>query len=166
MKHFVTGLLIATAMVPAAVSAQTREIERSRQDVREERRELRDAQRYGNRRDIREERQELREARREYRDDVRDYRQDRRDDWRDYRRNNPRLYSRGGWRAPFGYSRFGVGSRIAPHYYGPRYVIADPWRYRLPRAYAGTRWVRHYDDVLLIDLRTGRVRQVVRGFYW
>jgi Ni/Co efflux regulator RcnB len=163
MKHLVTGLLIATAMVPAAASAQTREIERSRQDVREERRELRDAQRYGDRRDIREERQELREARREYRDDVRDYR---RDDWRDYRRSNPRAYARGQWRAPFGYSRFGVGSRIAPHYYGPRYVIADPWRYRLPRAYAGTRWVRHYDDVLLIDLRTGRVRQVVRGFYW
>lgn len=166
MKHLITGLLIATAIVPAAASAQTRELERGRQDIREEQRDLRQAQRYGDRRDVREERQDLREARREYRDDVRDYRQDRREDWRDYRRSNPRAYARGNWRAPFAYNRFGVGARIAPQYYGSRYVIADPYRYRLPAAYAGTRWVRHYDDVLLIDVRSGRVRQVIHGFYW
>jgi Ni/Co efflux regulator RcnB len=166
MKYLITGLLVATALVPAAASAQTRELQRDRQDIREERRELNRAYRYGDRDDIRDERDDLRDARREYREDVRDYRHDRREDWRDYRRDNPRAYSRGNWRAPFGYNRFGVGSRVAPHYYGQRYWIADPYRYRLPRAYPGTRWVRHYDDVLLIDLRSGRVRQVVRGFYW
>jgi len=48
------------------------EIRRDRQDVREERREYRQALRYGDRRDVREERGEYRDARRELRQDRRD----------------------------------------------------------------------------------------------
>lgn len=48
------------------------EIRRDRQDVREERREYRQALRYGDRRDVREERREYRDARRELRQDRRD----------------------------------------------------------------------------------------------
>ena len=44
-------------------------------------------------------------------------------------------------------------------------MIADPWRYRLPPARGYQRWVRHYDDVLLVDVRRGVVIQVIRGFY-
>jgi Ni/Co efflux regulator RcnB len=157
MKTTIAALMIGMSLVPAAAFAQTRELNRDRQDVREERRELDRAIRNGDRREIRDERGDLREAKRELRED--------RQDWRGYRNSNPRLYSRGRWNAPFRYNRFNVGVRIAPNYYGQRYWIADPYRYRLARPYAGTRWVRHYDDVLLVNVRTGRVLQVNRGFY-
>jgi Ni/Co efflux regulator RcnB len=155
MKNTIAALMIGISLVPAAAFAQSRyEVERSRQEVREERRDLERARRYGDRDDIREERRELQDARREYRED-----------WRDYRNSNPRLYSRGRWNAPFRYSRFNAGVRIAPSYYGQRFWIADPYRYRLARPYAGTRWVRHYDDVLLVNVRNGRILRVYRGFY-
>ena len=58
-----------------------------------------------------------------------------------------------------------AGLRIAPSYYGTRYVIADPWRYRLPQPGWGRTWVRHYNDVILVDTRRGVVIDVIRGFY-
>jgi Ni/Co efflux regulator RcnB len=165
-----TALMAAVAMPALAVSqpasAQSRwEVERSRQELRREQRDLRDARRFGDRRDIQRERRDVREARRDLRQDRRDYRWGR-DDWRGYRQGNRALYSRGNWRAPFAYQRFAPGARIAPGFYGQRYWVADPWRYRLPPAGRHQRWVRHYDDVVLIDHRRGRVVDVIRGFYW
>lgn len=171
MRKLITGLLIAATALPMAATpaaAQSnRELRQDRRDIREEQRELRDAQRWGTRRDVREERRDVREARREYRDDLRD--RNRRwgnDDWRRYRDGNRALYARGNWRAPFRYQRFRPGVRIRPAYYGQRYVIADPWRYRLPAAAGYQRWVRHYDDLLLVDVRRGSVLRVIPGFYW
>nr|WP_254306070.1 RcnB family protein [Sphingopyxis sp. BSNA05] len=51
-------------------------------------------------------------------------------------------------------------------FYGSRYWINDPWRYRLPTAYAGTRWIRYYDDVLLVDTYSGEVIDVIYDFFW
>ena len=51
-------------------------------------------------------------------------------------------------------------------YYSNRYWINDPYQYRLPPAYPGTRWVRYYDDVLLVDLYTGQVIDVIHSFFW
>lgn len=171
-KIVMTALIAAVAMpsvaLPTAASAQSnREIRRDRQELREERRELRDAQRYGDRRDVREERRDVRDARRELREDIRD--RNRRwgdNDWRDWRGRNRGLYARGSWRAPFRYHRFRPGVRIGHNYFAPRYYINDPWRYRLPPAGRYTRWVRHYDDVLLIDTRRGVVIRVIPGFFW
>ena len=161
MKRLIGLSLMAAVLAPATVSAETTrgELRRDRQDVREERRELRDAQRYGDRRDVREERGEYRDARREYRQDLQDWRQDR-------RANHNRGYRRGHWNAPFRYNAFTPGYRIQPRYYGQRYYIANPNRYGLTGAYGSQRWVRHYDDALLIDIRSGTVRRVIRGFYW
>jgi Ni/Co efflux regulator RcnB len=64
------------------------------------------------------------------------------------------------------YSRISVGFSLGSGYYGSRYWINDPWRYRLPAAYGSYRWVRYYDDVLLVDLRNGRVVDVIRDFFW
>ncbi len=156
-KTVLTALIMAAAlpgMVPAAM-AQTHELRRDRQEIREERRELRQAHAYGDRHDVREERRDVRDAHREYRED-----------WRDYRHHHRDQYRRGTWRAPFAYQRFDAGVRLRPAYYGPRYYIADPYRYRLPVAHGPHRWVRHYDDALLVNVRTGRVTQVIRGFYW
>jgi len=107
---------------------------------------------------------------RDYRDgrEHRGERYDRRggrDDWRGYRERNGGIYARGNWRAPFRYQGFRAGSRIGAPYYARSYWISDPYRYRLPAVRGYQRWVRHYNDVLLVDTRRGRVIQVHRGFY-
>lgn len=167
-KLIILGLMAATVLPAAApANAQSRaEIRRDRQELREERRELRQAQRFGDRRDVREERRDVRDARRELREDIRDRREWRRDDWRGYRDHNRALYARGHWRSPYRYTTFRPGLSISAGYYAPRYVIADPYRYRLPPTRSYQRWVRHYDDLLLVDVRRGRVVDVVRNFYW
>ena len=167
-KTIITALLAAVAVPGVAAAQSGAELRRDRQDIREERRDVRDAQRRGDWRDVREQRRDVREARQEYREDRRDYR-DRnwsRNDWQRYRGDHRALYARGRWQAPFRYNNFRVGGRIAPTYYGQRYWIADPWRYRLPRPGPSARWVRHYNDVLLIDYRRGVVLDVIRNFYW
>lgn len=151
-KLIITALMVATAvpiLAPSVANAQSqREVNRDRHDIREQRR------------DVREARQELRE-------DVRDRnRAWGRNDWRGYRDHNRGIYARGNWNAPFRYTAFRPGIRIAPSYFGSRYYIADPWRYRLPLAGRYQRWVRHYNDVILVDTRRGIVVDVIRNFYW
>lgn len=153
-KTILAALVMATAL-PTMASAQTYELRNDRQDVREAERDLRRAQAYGDRRDVRDAREDLRDARREYRDD-----------WREYRREHRDVYARGHWRAPFRYQRFHEGARLRPIYYRERYYIANPHRYRLPAASGPLRWVRHYDDALLVNVRSGRVVRVINGFYW
>ena len=99
----------------------------------------------------------------------RNWRNDNRYDWQRYRSANryryhlPRYYSpyRG-----YGYSRFSIGFFLEPLFYSSRYWIADPWYYRLPPAYPGTRWVRYYDDALLVDVYSGEVIDVIYSFFW
>jgi len=168
MNKLITAALIAAVALPGVASAQSnRELRRDREDIRQEQRDVRQAQRYGSPSDVRQERRELRDAHREYREDLQD--RNRRwgnDDWRGWRDHNRNLYARGSWRAPFRYTAFRPGVRIGAAYYGPRYVIADPWRYRLPPAAGYQRWVRHYDDLLLVDVRRGVVVRVLHNFYW
>jgi Ni/Co efflux regulator RcnB len=169
MRKIILAALAATVALPAvsapAMAQSIRELRRDRQDIREERREYRQALRHGDRRDIRDERRDLNRARREFREDRRD-RAWGRNDWRAYRQGHRNLYARGGWNAPFRYQSFRPGIAIGRPYYAQRYWIADPGRYRLPPAHGYQRWVRHYNDVLLIDSRRGRVIDVIRNFYW
>ena len=163
MRKLITAVLLAATAFPVAASAQSAgEVRRSQRELRQEQRDLREARRFGDRGDIRRERRDVREARQELREDRRDYR---RDDWRGYRQQNRSVYARGNWNAPFRYNTFRPGVRIGAPYYQQRYVIADPYRYRLPRPVGYQRWVRHYNDVLLIDTRRGYVVDVLRGFY-
>lgn len=173
MRKLITAALLAAvampvAAIPTAASAQSnRELRKDRQDIQKERRQLQQAQRYGTQRDVRREQRDLREARREYREDLRDRNRSwRNDDWRANRNHNRRLYSRGHWNAPFRYNSFRPGLRIGVNFYSPRYRIADPWRYHLPRPGYNQAWVRHYDDLLLVDMRRGIVLRVIRNFYW
>ena len=151
-SKFLTAGLIAAMMVPAMAQAQTREIREDRRDVREEQRELRHAQRYGDRDDVREERREYRDARQELREDHRDWRQDRR-------------YSN--YRAPFRYQQFRIGSTLRPNYYAPAYRPSWDSRWGVPRAGRNLTYVRHYNDLLLVNERNGRVVKVYRNhFNW
>lgn len=154
-KLIILGLLAAT-VAPGMASAQSaREVRQSERNLREQKQDLRQAQRYGDRRDVREERHDVRNARQEVRED-----------WRDYRRSHRDTYRAGNWRAPFRYNKWNAGARMRPAYYSARYYIADPYRYRLPRPGMNMRWIRHYNDVLLVNVRTGRVIEVNRGFFW
>lgn len=97
------------------------------------------------------------------------WRNDRRYDWRSYRDQNRNYYRPGRYYSPYrdrNYSRISIGFSLGSGYYGSRYWINDPWHYRLPAAYGPYRWVRYYDDVLLVDLRNGRVVDVIRDFFW
>lgn len=94
----------------------------------------------------------------------RQWRNNRRYDYGQYRRSNRRIFNQGRYYSPYrnrGYNRLGVGVNIGRGFYGNRYQINDPYRYRLPPAYGSYRWVRYYDDALLVDTRRGVVADVV-----
>jgi len=151
--RFLTVGLIAALMVPGVASAQSqREMRESRQDLREEQRDLRNAQRYGDRNDVRKAQRDVRDARQEYREDRRDWRQDKR-------------YSN--YRAPFKYQQFRVGSQLRPNYYSSSYRPSWDSRWGVPRAGRNLTYVRHYNDLLLVNERNGRVVKVYRNhFNW
>lgn len=97
------------------------------------------------------------------------WRNDRRYDWRGHRDRYRNYYRPGRYYAPYrghSYRRFGIGITLGSGYFGERYWINDPSYYRLPPAYGPYRWVRYYDDVLLVDLRSGRVVDVIYDFFW
>lgn len=168
MKKLITMALLAAVAMPAAAQAQSqREIRRDRHDVRQEQRDVERARRNGDPREVRREQRELAGARQELREDRRD--RDRRwgnDDWQGWRNGNRGTFARGHWNAPFRYQQFRPGLRISFDLFGPRYRISDPWRYHLPPAGYNQVWVRHYDDLLLVDVRRGIVVRVIRNFYW
>ena len=97
------------------------------------------------------------------------WRNDNRYNWRKYREQNRNHYRPGRYYAPYRdrmYNRISIGFSLGAAYFGARYWINDPWQYRLPAAYGSYRWVRYYDDVLLVDVRNGRVVDVIRDFFW
>lgn len=99
----------------------------------------------------------------------RSWRNDNRYDWRRYRESNRNYFRPGRYYAPYNnyrYSRISIGFYIGAGFYGSNYWISDPWSYRLPAAYGNYRWVRYYDDVLLIDIRNGYVVDVIENFFW
>ena len=157
MRKFIILGLMAATVLPGMASAQSGELRRDRQDIREEQQELQDARRHGDRDDVRDERRDVREAHREYRED-----------WRDYRRNHGDAFRRPAYVGPRGYAYrpVAVGHRFDRAYYGPRYIIADPWRYRLPRTEGNRRWIRYGNDAVLVNIRNGRVLQVYNRFFW
>lgn len=159
MRKLILSALIGATILPAtAVTAQSYgEARRSQEQLRREQQDLRDARRYGDRRDVRNEREDVRDARRESRED-----------WRDYRRNNRQVYTMPRYAAPRGlaYRPIRNGVVLNRGFYGQRYLIANPYRYRLPAATGAQRWVRYGNDVVLVNTRNGRVLQVIDGFFY
>ncbi|MCJ2177895.1 RcnB family protein [Novosphingobium album (ex Hu et al. 2023)] len=140
---------------------------------REDRRDQRSDWRNGQRDDNRDRRYDRRDDRRDYRDarrwDRNDWRHDNRYDWRSYRARNRTVYRIGRYNAPYygyRYRRLGIGFSLGTLFYGSRYWITDPWYYRLPEVYGPYRWVRYYDDVLLVNIYTGEVVDVIYDFFW
>ena len=100
----------------------------------------------------------------------RGWRNDDRYDWNRARLRNrnafrlPRYYAPQG--AGYGYRRFGVGYQLSRSLFARDYWLDDPFAYRLPPAYGPYRWVRYHGDALLVDLRTGRVIDVVYDIFY
>ena len=97
-----------------------------------------------------------------------DWRRDRRYDWRNHRSRYGSLYRLGRYYDPFGwgYRRFSIGFSLRPSYYSSNYWLNDTWSYRLPPAYGPYRWVRYYDDALLVNIYSGHVVDVIHNFFW
>jgi hypothetical protein len=100
----------------------------------------------------------------------RGWRQDRRYDWQGFRQQNRERYSVGRYRPPYGYGwgyrSYGIGSELDAGFFSQDYWISDPSYYRLPPAYGPYRWVRYYNDALMIDLRDGQVVDEIPNFFY
>ena len=98
------------------------------------------------------------------------WRNDRRYDWNSYRNRYGDRYRIGRYYAPrgwdYGYRRFSVGIFLNSLLYSNSYWMDDPYSYRLPPAYGTLRWIRYYDDALLVDIRDGYVVDVIHDFFW
>ena len=99
----------------------------------------------------------------------RGWRNDNRYNWSSWRSRNRNAFHLSPYYAPYrnwSYRRFSVGLFLDSLFYDQRYWIGDPYDYRLPPAPYGTRWVRYYDDVILVDVYTGEVLDVIYDFFW
>lgn len=150
MKNkFVAGAIIAALLVPAAAQAQPN-YERDRRVTTQQH----DRYDHRNQRDIVKHEAQKREAQKQAQ--IREAQ--RRNDWRqDQRYRN--------YRAPFAYQRFGVGSQLRPQYYSSNYRQNWDSRWGLPRAGKHQSYVRHYNDLLLINDRNGKVIRVHRDWF-
>ncbi|MGE0180511.1 MAG: RcnB family protein [Sphingomonas sp.] len=143
---------------------------------RYDRRARENAIRYGNRDQrreaFREQRRDRRDARQERRGDRRDWnrgwRNDRRYAWQNWRHQNRNLFRLPPYYSPYnyGYRRFSAGLFLDRLFFGQRYWINDPFYYRLPAAPYGTQWIRYYNDVILVDVYTGEIIDVIHDFFW
>ena len=74
----------------------------------------------------------------------------------------------GGWNAPGGwgaYRRPAQGWTLPRYWWAPEFVVVDYWTYDLAEPMRGDRWVRYYDDAVLVD-RHGEVIDWVEGVDW
>jgi len=157
-KTLLASALIAATLAPLGAQAQDYRHDRDQREARhDDRRDDRRAWR-GDRRDDRQ------DARRDWHQDRRN---DRHEDWQRWRESHRDEYRRGRWNAPFRYQQFAIGGIVPRAFWSSQYYVSDWARYRLPRPeYGFQRYVRHYDDLLLINTRNGRVLRVYRNFYW
>ena len=100
----------------------------------------------------------------------RSWRQSGRYNWNGDRASNraayhlPRYYAPHEWSG--GYRRFSPGARLSSPLFAERYWIEDVYAYRLPEAYGPYRWVRFYNDALLVDVEAGDVVDAVNDIFW
>ena len=149
MRKLLLISLMAAMAMPSVADARRREVRRDRQEVRQDRQELRQDRRNGASRG------ELREDRRELREDRRELREDRRD-----RRHLAYVGPYRGWV----YRPIGRGYVLRPVFWGSAYLV-DYAFYRLTAPRRDQRWIRYGDDLVLVNIRTGRVIEVIRNRY-
>jgi len=99
----------------------------------------------------------------------RGWRNDNRYNWSSWRNQNRGRYHLSPYYSPYrnwSYRRISIGLFLDSLFYDQRYWIGNPYEYRLPPAPYGTQWVRYYDDVILVDVYSGEVLDVIYDFFW
>ncbi len=89
--------------------------------------------------------------------------------WSAWRSRNRSVFSTGSYYAPYrnySYRRVGIGLSLGSVFYSQNYWLTDPYAYRLPEVYGPYRWVRYYDDVLLVDVYSGQVVDAIYDFFY
>jgi Ni/Co efflux regulator RcnB len=142
--------MVGIALSSSAFAQSAREIRKDERAVQAHQEKLRDAQDRGRQSDIREAREDLRGARQELREDRRD------------QRRSAYVSPYRNWR----YSSLSEGSRLRSGFYGSRYTISNPAAHGLHHVARNQRWVRYGDDIVLVNVRSGRVLQVMPNRYW
>lgn len=98
------------------------------------------------------------------------WRNDSRYNWQSYRNTHRDIFRRGRYNPPrgygYGYRSVSRGFFLEPFFYASSYWLADPYQYRLPPAEWPYRWVRYYDDALLVDTTNGEVVDVIQNFFY
>lgn len=150
MRKFSLITLSAFAALSSGAFAQSeREIRKDERNVQAQSEDLRDARDRGNRAEIQEAREDLRGARQELREDRRDQRTSIYvSPYRNWSQSTPEQ-----------------GSRLRSRFYGSRYVISNLGDYGLSPVARNQRWVRYGDDILLVNVRSGRVMEVMPKRY-
>ena len=145
----VFGLLSAVAFSTAAPAQSEREMRKDEQKIQVRELQVDHAQAREDRGDIKEAREDLRDARQELREDRHNQQRSRYvAPYRSWSQSTP---ARGTW--------------LRPKFYGRRYIISNPDHYRLGAVARGHRWIRYGDDVLLVNIRNGRVTDVLPRRY-
>src|SRR5690606_6719882 len=131
---------------------------RGRDDRREGWRDNRNNYRDGRQDGWRGDRNNYRDARRGDNRWDRRWRDNNRYNWYNYRNQYRNVFRVGRYNTPYrnwSYRRLTIGFHLDSLFYSNRYWINDPWQYRLPAVHGPYRWVRYYDDVLLVDIYSG-----------
>lgn len=90
-------------------------------------------------------------------------------DWYGWRNRYPSYFQVGAYYSPYrnySYRRLSIGYFLDSLFFGQDYWIADPGYYHLPEAYGPYRWVRYYDDAVLVNIYDGEVVDVIYRFFW
>ncbi len=168
--------------------SDNRQFRRDDRVIRNDRRQARrDNRRFRNDRAFRNDRRQFRGDNRRLRSDRRfkgrnqyfyngrfhnrwknDWRRFSRFDFKSYRKRNRSIFRLGFYSSPFRshrYSRFGIGGYLGSAFFHSNYWISNPSYYRLPPAYGAYRWVRYFNDILLVDIRNGYIADAEYGFF-
>jgi Ni/Co efflux regulator RcnB len=144
MRRIILGGFLAVLVMPAAISAQTNEIRKDERKVDKQSEQLQRAVESGDLKDIEEQARDTRKAQQELRED------------RDQFARNQYVSPYRDWT----YSTPLPGTKLRSGFYGTRYAVAHPDGYKLRQAKRNQRWVRYGDDLVLVNVRSGRVLEV------
>jgi len=147
MRKLILSAIALAIIIPGAASAQTAEIRKDERRVSEQNDQLQRAVEAGDPRQIEKQAHDARKAGEELREDQ------------DHFARNHYVAPYRNWT----YSTPEPGTKLRARFYSERYTVQHPGGYDLHSAKHNQRWVRYGDDLLLVNVRTGRVVEVAGG---
>ncbi len=95
------------------------------------------------------------------------WRNDRQWNWQSLRNRDRNRFHLPRYLAPRGHSyrRYSRGYRLPSFFFVQRYWF-DAGDYGLPPAWGPYRWVRYFNDALLVNIYTGEIEDAIPNFFW